>query len=396
MQSTLQEGTEDSTWNQLSPLLDEALSRLGRKDRDAVMLRFFKGRNVREMAAALEISEAAAQRRVLRAMEKLRKFFTKRGVSSTTTIIAEKISAHSIQAAPIALAKSVAVIAISKGAMSSASTLTLIKGALKIMAWTKAKTAIVVGIGVLLAAGTAEVTFKKIAARKIADPLSLNESFWALDIRTLIKAPQVVALRPSTTPTRAGTVSTETRMLARNVPLNSLMYYAYAPNNIYYQFHHQYRTVLTPGIADGKFDLLLTLNDHPQEALQAEIKKQLGLVAHFETRETDAILLRCSNPAAPRLTPSQGNGSTRLGRGKFDFTNQPVFALTDFLEIHFGKLVIDETGLTQHYSGTLKWNPQPDKAAEQKEIQTAFLQQLGLEVVDGRESTDMLVVEKAP
>jgi 3'-phosphoadenosine 5'-phosphosulfate sulfotransferase (PAPS reductase)/FAD synthetase len=41
-------------WNQLAPMLDEAVSRLGQKDRDAVMLRFFKGQNLREVAAAFE------------------------------------------------------------------------------------------------------------------------------------------------------------------------------------------------------------------------------------------------------------------------------------------------------------------------------------------------------
>jgi hypothetical protein len=58
-------------------------------------------------------------------------------VSSTTAIIAGAISANSVQAAPVALAKSVTAVAIAKGAAASGSTLTLIKGALKIMAWTK-------------------------------------------------------------------------------------------------------------------------------------------------------------------------------------------------------------------------------------------------------------------
>ncbi len=62
---------------------------------------------------------------------------------------------NSVQTAPVVLAKAVTAIAVTKGAAASGSTLTLVKGALKIMAWTKAKTAIVVGVGVLLAAGTA-------------------------------------------------------------------------------------------------------------------------------------------------------------------------------------------------------------------------------------------------
>ncbi len=93
-----------------------------------------------------------------RALEKLRKFFAKRGVDSTAATIAGTISANSVQAAPVALAKTVTAVALAKGAAASTSTLTLIKGALKIMAWTKAKTAVVATAVVLLAtAGTVSV-----------------------------------------------------------------------------------------------------------------------------------------------------------------------------------------------------------------------------------------------
>ena len=154
MQSVLQESTPDPVWQQLAPLLDEAMMRLGRRDREAVVLRFFKGRSLGEVAAALNIKEPAAQKRVSRALEKLRHFFAKRGVDSTASAIAEKISVHSVQAAPAALAKTVTAVALSKGAAASTSTLTLIKGALKIMAWSKAKTIVAVSVAVIVAAST--------------------------------------------------------------------------------------------------------------------------------------------------------------------------------------------------------------------------------------------------
>jgi hypothetical protein len=81
-------------------------------------------------------------------------------MSSTTANIAGAISANSVQAAPVALAKSVTAVAIAKGAAASGSTLTLIKGALKIMAWTKAKTTVVAGAVLILAAGTTTVIVK--------------------------------------------------------------------------------------------------------------------------------------------------------------------------------------------------------------------------------------------
>ena len=154
MQSTLQESPENAVWHQIAPLLDEAIARLGKKDRDAVILRFFKERSVRDVAAAMQVSELAAQRRVLRAVDKLRQFFAERGVDSPADAITNSIAAHSIQMAPAGLAA--AATAAAKGAAASTSTLTLVKGALKIMAWTQTKNAgaIVVGAVVLLAGGT--------------------------------------------------------------------------------------------------------------------------------------------------------------------------------------------------------------------------------------------------
>jgi RNA polymerase sigma factor (sigma-70 family) len=151
MQSILNEAEPAETWQQIAPLLDGAMEQLGQKDHDALVLRFFENKNFAEVGAALGASEDAAKMRVNRALEKLRKFFTKRGVSSTTAIIAGTISANSVQAAPVALAKSVTAVAIAKGAAASGSTLTLIKGALKIMAWTKAKTAVLASAAIILA-----------------------------------------------------------------------------------------------------------------------------------------------------------------------------------------------------------------------------------------------------
>ena len=80
MQSLLNE-PEPEIWPQIAPLLDDAMGRLGEKDRNAMVLRFFEDRNFEEVGAALGASEDAAKMRVNRALEKLRTFFTKRGVT---------------------------------------------------------------------------------------------------------------------------------------------------------------------------------------------------------------------------------------------------------------------------------------------------------------------------
>ncbi len=174
MQSEFQSPAADEIWNQMSPLLDEALATLGEKDRQAVLLRFFENKSLAEVGNALGAGEDTARKRVSRALEKLNRYFAKRGVSSTTAIIAGEISANSIQAAPVALAKAVTAVAIAKGATASISTLTLIKGALKIMAWTKAKTAIVTSAFVLLAAGTTTVTIYN-----MGKPMRSIQSEWS-------------------------------------------------------------------------------------------------------------------------------------------------------------------------------------------------------------------------
>ena len=142
MQSVLNE-TATEVWPKIAPLLDDAVAGLREKDRQAIVLRFYEGRNLREVGLALGASEAAAEKRVNRALEKLRTFFTKRGVSSTTAILAGMISANSVHAAPVGLAKTISAVAITKGTVASTSTLTLIKGALKIMAWSKTKMTVV-------------------------------------------------------------------------------------------------------------------------------------------------------------------------------------------------------------------------------------------------------------
>ena len=148
-------------WPQIAPLLDAAIAGLNEKDRHVILLRFFEDRPLADLGRALGANEDAARMRVNRALDKLRKYFARRGVSSTSALLAGAMSTHSVQAAPAGLASAVTAIAAAKGAAAGGSTLTLIKGALKIMAWTNMKTAIVVGVGVLLLVGTTTYLIEK-------------------------------------------------------------------------------------------------------------------------------------------------------------------------------------------------------------------------------------------
>lgn len=142
-----------AVWEELAPLLDEAMASLGESDRNLLALRFFENKSSPEIAQVMKLNEETARKRVNRALDKLRRFFTRRGVASTAAILAGAISANSVQAAPAGLATSISTVAVAKGAVASASTLTLVKGALKIMAWTKMKTAVVTTGAIILLAG---------------------------------------------------------------------------------------------------------------------------------------------------------------------------------------------------------------------------------------------------
>jgi RNA polymerase sigma factor (sigma-70 family) len=152
MQSTLQPISDDSAWEQLAPLLDEAIGRLGTADRNVVVLRYFQNKSALEIATALNIGEAAAKKRLARAVEKLRRDFGRRGINLSSAALSGAVFSQSVHLAPAPLAKTVTSVALAKGAATSVSTLTLVKGALRIMAWTKAKIAVVAGVAVILAA----------------------------------------------------------------------------------------------------------------------------------------------------------------------------------------------------------------------------------------------------
>src|SRR5262245_60514398 len=67
-------------WDQLAPLLDKAMASLAAKDRHALLLRFFEKKSFAEIGTALGGNENSARARVVRAVEKLRDRFRRRGV----------------------------------------------------------------------------------------------------------------------------------------------------------------------------------------------------------------------------------------------------------------------------------------------------------------------------
>lgn len=96
-------------WDQVRPALDEAMADLKDPDREALLLRFFKNQDFAAVGRALGVSDDAAQKRVSRALERLRQSFSRRGLTTTSLALSAALSAHSVHAAPAGLAASLAL-----------------------------------------------------------------------------------------------------------------------------------------------------------------------------------------------------------------------------------------------------------------------------------------------
>ncbi len=90
----------EADWQPVAPLLDEALVTLKPKDRHAVLLRFFQKKSFGEIGAALGGNENSARVRVGRAVEKLRRFFERRGIAMSAVTLGGLLVGNAVQAAP--------------------------------------------------------------------------------------------------------------------------------------------------------------------------------------------------------------------------------------------------------------------------------------------------------
>jgi hypothetical protein len=120
--------TDSAPWSRIEGLLDDAMEGLNDLDRTAVLLRYFENKSLREVAGVLAISENAAQKRLSRALDRMRQFLAKRGMPLGASTLIALISAHGVQAAPAALASTLAGAAAFLSASQSSLILTATKG----------------------------------------------------------------------------------------------------------------------------------------------------------------------------------------------------------------------------------------------------------------------------
>jgi|KBSSwiStaDraftv2_1062776.scaffolds.fasta_scaffold170375_1 RNA polymerase sigma factor (sigma-70 family) len=123
MQST----PPESDWHQIAPMLDAALNKLAEADRAVILLRFFEKKTAREIGATLKLNEEAAQKRVERALERLRGLLAGQGAGLSTATLAALITTQAVAATPIGLSSSVTTAALAGGTVAGGITLTTLK-----------------------------------------------------------------------------------------------------------------------------------------------------------------------------------------------------------------------------------------------------------------------------
>jgi RNA polymerase sigma factor (sigma-70 family) len=173
LQSTMNE-PEPEAWTHVGPLLDEAMSHLNEKDRNAIVLRFFEGKPLKEVGDALGATEDAAKMRVNRALDKLRDFFHHRGITVPAAALTAAIAEHSVQAAPTGLAASVAAVAagVVPGSALTVSTLALVKGAIHMMTSAKISVAIGLGAAAMIALQAHQVSIQKQNVKRLQEQVA--------------------------------------------------------------------------------------------------------------------------------------------------------------------------------------------------------------------------------
>lgn len=173
--NALEAGSETRI-ERLAPILDEAVNRLSAGDRAVILLRFFEGLDLRAVGQAMATSEDAAQKRVARALDKLRNLLARQGVTLSAAGLAGGLAAEAVSAAPAGLAASIATAALT-GAVAAGGS-----GALTLFQWlslAKLKVAVSAAILASLAAG---LMWEHQALRRLReDNRALQEQLQALD-----------------------------------------------------------------------------------------------------------------------------------------------------------------------------------------------------------------------
>ena len=266
------------------------------------------------------------------------------------------------------------------------------------MAWTKMKTAIVIGVGILLAAGTTAITVKEIQDHK-SYPWQVPRA----DFMVFYKMVPMVKIVPTKFAEDGGWCCNESiGAMGIAQPLKEIIQAAYQKDEL--------RTVVVADLTTDKFDFFAKLvppqephKDTPQVGkwaveLQKEITRKFGIKGNLETRETDVLVMKPNRTGVrgfkiSHTIPPDGHALINSAGIMAGF-EQPVSTLLKNLEQKFRMPIIDRTGLTERYDFALQWNEPDRKQPNLEGLKQALYDQLGLELVPTNMPIEMLVVER--
>jgi RNA polymerase sigma factor (sigma-70 family) len=187
---------EEPTWEMYAPILDEAIGRLKQSDREAVALRYFRGLSLEEVGAQLGIHAKAAEKRVGRAVGRLREILADRGAGVPEAELTSQMLERGTEAAPAALSAAILVSgwSVAKGTLVSA----ISRKAGQAMYWTKAKIAAAVIATVTVAgAGTGTVLSLADGTKSVAPgPMVLAPAVVAPVVLAAASGPTVASMPP--------------------------------------------------------------------------------------------------------------------------------------------------------------------------------------------------------
>jgi uncharacterized protein (TIGR03435 family) len=257
------------------------------------------------------------------------------------------------------------------------------------MAWIKPR---------IVTAGVFVFVLIALAAVKWCFFPSIKDAYFKADYRQFQKVPgNLLVVRPThfSFPTKGAIFSSYTRspsgeyimrQMGRNVPLERVIATAYQCNPS--------QIIPPPGKPPGNFDFLVTLPDKNQELFKAAIQKRLGYAAHWETRNTDVLLLETQTPNPSALQPSsEGNVNISYKNRRYEFIHARLGSVMGFLESGLKQPVLDRTGLTNFYDFSVTRNWPIPGGPDQKDAEK-IIEALGLKLEPGNAPVQMLVVEK--
>jgi len=100
-------GKEELIWQETQKVLDQGLQGLPDIYRDALVLHFYQKKTFKETGELLGCNEDTAKKRVYRGVEKLKRFFTRKGVGISGILIFSFLSSRWVAAAPAQLTETI-------------------------------------------------------------------------------------------------------------------------------------------------------------------------------------------------------------------------------------------------------------------------------------------------